>query len=143
MLRQIGSMAQGPISGSLEFSQPYASPIGVTVTDPPQQVGSAGVTVVAATSGVLYDDLNLNGVRNTNEAGVAGVGVQIAGFSAVTTDANGVFVVPIPSGAYQLEYTANTAARSFLVPDRILVAFIAELKPYGFWGISGPIAELS
>ena len=29
------------------------------------------------------------------------------------------------------------------VPDRILVAFIAELKPYGFWGISGPIAELS
>lgn len=51
-------------------------------------------------TGVVYNDLNTNCVRNTGEAGISAVQIQINGFGSVFTNINGAYNVQVPSGSY-------------------------------------------
>jgi hypothetical protein len=86
-----GVVATGGSSGTVSGD----SVTGIVVGDPdPTDSYSFGEVPLAAISGVVYDDLDGDGVRDPGEPGIAGAQVSLSGDAVqgpVTTGADGVF----------------------------------------------------
>lgn len=120
---QIFSIQGGP-EGNRFSSQAAASTLSLTVpVSAGEQVSLyAGTTLPSAISGVLFDDSNLSGIRDGNEAGISGFTVQ-------AVNASGEVVAETTTsqdGAYTL---------SNLVPASYQVRFLL-VSPYVFSALS-------
>jgi len=71
---------------------------------------SAGDTVC----GVVFNDLNGNGVQNTGEAGIPYAEIHVGSY-VTHADSNGHYVIVVPAGTYSIYYCAPTGY-TFTIP---------------------------
>jgi type II secretory pathway pseudopilin PulG len=83
--------------------------------------------------GTVYHDVDGNGAKDTNEAGLANVKVGLVGFNRqTTTNSYGVYFLPVPSGNYTVRETdppgyvsttSNTVTAAVTSGNAVEVAF--------------------
>jgi hypothetical protein len=113
-------------------------PVGYVSTTPNEvaiSLTTGGATVnfgdqqIGAVSGVVYTDLNGNGVRDTGESGIAGVTIELLQgggvLSTTTTDGTGVYSFPnVPPDSYTVQET-DPAGYVSTTPNAVAVSLAA------------------
>lgn len=66
-------------------------------------------------TGVVFNDTNSNGMQEAGENGIANIWVEIGWYWAMT-DVNGVYVVTVPVGTYNVELWIIPASATLTVP---------------------------
>ena len=99
----------------------------------------AGIFQLASIGNFVWDDLNLNGVQDNGEAGVAGVTVNLkdgtgATVGTMTTDSNGYYVFEnLVPGDYSVE-VVKPAGYEFTQRIRVVaIMWTAMILPRGPW----------
>ena len=77
-------------------------------------VQPCNATVADTVCGVVFSDLNGNGVQDPGEPGIAGAEVHIGNY-IVHADSTGHYVITVPSGTYYIYYCAP-AGYTFTIP---------------------------
>ncbi|MHA2163630.1 MAG: SdrD B-like domain-containing protein, partial [Candidatus Thorarchaeota archaeon] len=86
------------IPGSVNVSKVDADRLRVDITSPGtvltgNDFGDVKGTQVCTVSGMVFDDLNANGLLDVDETGLAGVTVALSGGMAMTTGSDGLFLM--------------------------------------------------
>lgn len=65
--------------------------------------------------GIVFNDLNGNGVQDSTELGLSGNTIYAGNYSAVT-DSSGFYQIIVPAGTYNVQYCLNAQGYSFSIP---------------------------
>jgi hypothetical protein len=107
--------------------------LALTFDTPRFIVDLTGGRLSGALQGVAYRDLNLNGVRDSDEPVIAGLVVKL-GDSTAITDGQGRYSVRAPVGRYSLEFPQGLEGGvSLLGPEEVQVQLnVTEARDLGF-----------
>ncbi len=137
-------MVSAPISAN-DLDRGTASPLDATITPGQNRTGLDFGYVNGGLSGVVYADLNKNGVRDTGEPGLVGVTVTLGGGSTATTTsgAGGAYTfIGLLAGSYSLASPATAQGLALGTTSPLTPTLVTggDQTGYDFGYVSGTIS---
>jgi prepilin-type N-terminal cleavage/methylation domain-containing protein len=108
----------------------YAQTTISTTVNASRSVPSFSATTYTV-SGYVFNDLNMNGVKDGSDVGEAGAAVHLGSYVGYT-NASGFYSINAPAGSYTLKHTPAMGYGSYVLPDTFNIQLTNAAMTHSF-----------